>query len=141
MPFKAFKRIYGTSKLKKLPENGLKIKDAGGNDLGNKGTYLVPMQILGRIIGRMAKIRSSTKIRFTLQQPSVLHTKKRRNGYRIVQDFRELNQKLLMDKHPNPGRNMMNHDMEQLHRPEDIVLLRRQRKDHLRCRVHLRPDA
>ncbi len=50
MPFKAFKRIYGTSKLKKLPENGLKIKDAGGNDLGCKGTYIVPMQILGRKI-------------------------------------------------------------------------------------------
>jgi hypothetical protein len=38
MPFKAFKRIYGTSKLKKLPKNRLKIKDAGGNDLGYKGT-------------------------------------------------------------------------------------------------------
>jgi hypothetical protein len=50
MPFKAFKRIYGTSKLKKLPEIGLKIKDAGGNDLGYKGKYLVPMQILGRKI-------------------------------------------------------------------------------------------
>jgi hypothetical protein len=29
MPFKAFKRIYGTSTLKKVPEVGLKIKDAG----------------------------------------------------------------------------------------------------------------
>ncbi len=48
MPFKAFKRIYGTSKLKKVPEIGLKIKDAGGNDLGYKGTFLVPMQIFGR---------------------------------------------------------------------------------------------
>jgi hypothetical protein len=28
----------------------LKIKDAGGNDLVYKGTYLVPMQILGRKI-------------------------------------------------------------------------------------------
>jgi hypothetical protein len=50
MPFKAFKRIYGTTKLKKKPEPDLKIKDAGGNDLGYKGTYLVPMQILGRKI-------------------------------------------------------------------------------------------
>ncbi len=50
MPFKAFKRIYGTSNLKKVPEMGLKIKDAGGNDLGYKGTFLVPMQILGRKI-------------------------------------------------------------------------------------------
>jgi hypothetical protein len=50
MPFKAFKRIYGTSKLKKMPENNLKIKDAGGNDLGYSRTYLVPMQILGRKI-------------------------------------------------------------------------------------------
>ncbi len=50
MPFKLFKRIYGTSKLKKMPENNLKIKDAGGNDLGYRGTYLVPMQILGRKI-------------------------------------------------------------------------------------------
>jgi hypothetical protein len=50
MPFKAFKRIYGSSKLKKVPEIGLKIKDAGGNDLGYKGAFLVPMQILGRKI-------------------------------------------------------------------------------------------
>ncbi len=50
MPFKAFKRIYGTTKLKRKPEPDLKIKDAGGNDLGYKGTYLVPMQILGRKI-------------------------------------------------------------------------------------------
>jgi hypothetical protein len=48
MPFKAFKRIYGTTKLKKLPENSLKIKDAGSNDLGYKRTYLVPIQVLGR---------------------------------------------------------------------------------------------
>jgi hypothetical protein len=50
MPFKAFKRIYGTSKIKKKPENDLKIKDAGGNDLGYKGTYLVPMQILHDLV-------------------------------------------------------------------------------------------
>ncbi len=50
MPFKAFKRIYGTSKLKKVPEAGLRIKDAGSNDLGYKGTFLVPKQILGRKI-------------------------------------------------------------------------------------------
>jgi hypothetical protein len=48
MPFKAFRRIYGTTKIKKLPERSLKIKDAGGNDLGYEGTYLVPMQVLGR---------------------------------------------------------------------------------------------
>ena len=34
--------------MKKLPEKDLHIRDAGGNDLGYKGTYLVPMQILGR---------------------------------------------------------------------------------------------
>jgi hypothetical protein len=50
MPFKAFKRIYGTTKLKRKPESDLKIKDAGGNDLGYKGTFLVTMQILGRKI-------------------------------------------------------------------------------------------
>ncbi len=50
MPFKAFKRIYGTTKLKRKPEPDLKIKDAGGNDLGYRGTYMVPMQILGRKI-------------------------------------------------------------------------------------------
>jgi hypothetical protein len=44
----SIKMIYGTSKVKELPENSLKIKDAGGNDLGYKGTYLVPMQVLGR---------------------------------------------------------------------------------------------
>ncbi len=33
-----------------MPEAGLKIEDAGGNDLGYKGTFLVPMQILGRKI-------------------------------------------------------------------------------------------
>jgi hypothetical protein len=32
----------------KVPEKSLKIKDAGGNVLGYKGTYLVPMQVLGR---------------------------------------------------------------------------------------------
>jgi hypothetical protein len=36
MPFKAFKRIYGSTKVRKLPENSLKIKDAGGYDLGYK---------------------------------------------------------------------------------------------------------
>jgi hypothetical protein len=48
MPFKPFKRIYGSAKPKKLPEKKLHIRDTGGNDLGYKGTYLVPMQILGR---------------------------------------------------------------------------------------------
>jgi hypothetical protein len=48
MPFKAFKRIYGADKLKRLPEKQLHIKDAGGNHLGYKGTYHVPMLILGR---------------------------------------------------------------------------------------------
>jgi hypothetical protein len=46
MPFKAFKRIYGPDKLKKLPKKELHIRDAGGNDLGYKGTFLLPMQIL-----------------------------------------------------------------------------------------------
>ena len=31
-----------------LPEKELHIRDAGGNDLGYKGTYLVLMKILGR---------------------------------------------------------------------------------------------
>ena len=48
MPFKAFKRIYDSTKPKKLPEKELQIRDARGNDLGYKGTYLVSMQILGR---------------------------------------------------------------------------------------------
>ncbi len=47
MPFKAFKKIHGTTNLKRKPEPDLKIKDAGGNDLGYRGTYMVPMQILG----------------------------------------------------------------------------------------------
>ena len=34
--------------MKKLPEKELHIRDAGGNDLGYKGTFLVPMQLLGR---------------------------------------------------------------------------------------------
>ncbi len=50
MPFKAFKKIQSTNKLKQKPEPDLKIKDAGGNDLGYRGTYLVPMQIFGRKI-------------------------------------------------------------------------------------------
>jgi hypothetical protein len=48
MPFEAFKRIYGPDILKRLPEKQLHIKDAGGYDLGYKGAYLVPLQILGR---------------------------------------------------------------------------------------------
>ena len=49
MPFKAFKRIYGPDSLKKkqIHEN-LNIKDAGGNDLGYKGTFLVEMEVFGR---------------------------------------------------------------------------------------------
>ena len=49
MPFKAFKRIYGPDSLKKkqIHEN-LNIKDAGGNDLGYKGTFMVEMEIFGR---------------------------------------------------------------------------------------------
>ena len=50
MPFKAFKCIHGTDNCKRLPEKDLHIKDAGGNDLGYKGIYLIPMQILGRKI-------------------------------------------------------------------------------------------
>jgi hypothetical protein len=48
MPFKAFKRIYNIAKPIKLPERELHIRDAGGKDLGYKGTYLVLMQILYR---------------------------------------------------------------------------------------------
>jgi hypothetical protein len=48
MPIKALKRIYGSAKLKKLPEKELHIRDAWGNNLGYKGTYLIPMLILGR---------------------------------------------------------------------------------------------
>jgi hypothetical protein len=48
MPYKASKRIYGPAKLEKLPEKGLHIKSIAGNDMGYKGTYLVPMQIPGR---------------------------------------------------------------------------------------------
>jgi hypothetical protein len=49
MPFKAFKHIYHiyrSAHSKIVPEKNLMIKDAGRNDLGYKGTYLVPMQIL-----------------------------------------------------------------------------------------------
>jgi hypothetical protein len=42
MPFKAFKRIYGTVNVK----NSQKKTFTGGNNLGYKG--LVPMQLLGR---------------------------------------------------------------------------------------------
>jgi hypothetical protein len=47
MQFKALKQIDGKANPKKLSEENLLIKDAGGKDLGYKGTYLVPMQILG----------------------------------------------------------------------------------------------
>ena len=52
MPFKAFMRIYGPESLKprprRLQENNLQIRDAGGNDLGYKGTYMVDMEIFGK---------------------------------------------------------------------------------------------
>jgi hypothetical protein len=48
MPFKAFKRIYGPAKLKKLPEKKLHIRDTRGNNLGYKAHILYPMQILCR---------------------------------------------------------------------------------------------
>ena len=50
MPFKAFKRIYGPDSLKhkKQIHENLNIKDAGGNDLGYKGTFMVEMEIFGR---------------------------------------------------------------------------------------------
>jgi hypothetical protein len=48
MPFKAFKRIYRMANVKKVPEQNLQIRDTGDNKLGYKGTYLVPMQPLGR---------------------------------------------------------------------------------------------
>jgi hypothetical protein len=40
MPFKVFKPIYGMVNCKRLPGKDLHIKDARGNDLGYKGTYL-----------------------------------------------------------------------------------------------------
>ena len=49
MPFKAFKRIYGTAQPKKIDAK-LNIRDAGGNDLGYQGTYLLPMQLMGKKI-------------------------------------------------------------------------------------------
>ncbi len=49
MPFKAFKRIfYGPAKLKKLPEKELDLRNDERNHLEYKGTYVVPMQLLGR---------------------------------------------------------------------------------------------
>jgi hypothetical protein len=44
--FRAFKRIYGPAKPKKLPEKALHIRGGGGNNLVYKGTLLVLMQIL-----------------------------------------------------------------------------------------------
>ena len=49
MPFKVFKRIYGSTNAKKMDAK-LNIRDAGGNDLGYKGTYLLPMQHMGKRI-------------------------------------------------------------------------------------------
>ena len=45
MSFKAFKRIYGTTNAKKIDAK-LDIRDAGGNDFGSQGTYLLPMQLM-----------------------------------------------------------------------------------------------
>jgi hypothetical protein len=47
----------------------------------------------------MAQTRGGPEIGFTIQQYSILCAKKGGSGYRIVQDFRELNQKYLMDKY------------------------------------------
>jgi hypothetical protein len=47
MPFKAFKRNKSTSKPKEMQRDVFHISDAGGNDLGYKGMYLVLMQVLG----------------------------------------------------------------------------------------------
>ena len=49
MPFKAFKRIYGTTQPKKI-YTILNIRDAGGNDLGYQGMYLLLMQLMGKKI-------------------------------------------------------------------------------------------
>jgi hypothetical protein len=43
-----FKRIYGPVTLEKLTQKDLHIKNVGGNNLGYKCTYLVPIKILGR---------------------------------------------------------------------------------------------
>ena len=44
-------------------------------------------------------------------------------------------------RHPNPGRRMINHDPERLHRPEDSLRLRCHHRSRLLCRDHLRPNA
>ena len=49
MPFKAFKQMYGTTHPKKIDVK-LNIRDAGGNELGYQGTYLLPMQLMGKKI-------------------------------------------------------------------------------------------
>ena len=49
MPFKAFKRIYGSTKPKEIDAQ-LNTRDAGGNDLGHQGTYLLLVQLMGKWI-------------------------------------------------------------------------------------------
>ena len=49
MSFKALKRIYNTTQPKKIDAK-LNIRDAGSNDLGYQGTYLLPMQLMGKKI-------------------------------------------------------------------------------------------
>ena len=49
MPFKAFKRIYGLTIVKKVSVD-LNILDADGNDRGYKGAYLLPRQLMGKRI-------------------------------------------------------------------------------------------
>ena len=58
MPFNAFKRIHGPESLKKTKQihENLNIKDAGGNDLGCKGTFLVEMEIFGRQVEHIVSV-------------------------------------------------------------------------------------
>ena len=58
MPFNAFKRIHWPEFLKKTKQihENLNIKDAGGNDLGYKGTFLVEMEIFGRQVEHIVSV-------------------------------------------------------------------------------------
>ena len=59
LPFKAFKRIYGTTQPKKI-DTKLNIRDSGGNALRYRGTYLLPMQLMGK---KIMKCRLPLRIR------------------------------------------------------------------------------
>jgi hypothetical protein len=48
MPFKTFEKFYCPAKLKNYQRKIYTSRMMGGNHLGYKGTYLVPIQILGK---------------------------------------------------------------------------------------------